>query len=149
VILDSNCVRISEKQWFWIWGAISLLDLSQPIMAMFRTYVSPVTQVGSLLKKRSHDHQEELQLNRNRLRGTIPAALGNLTNLSKCKWVAVRDFPFVYAFSKAFIGDLSLNGNRLSGTIPTELGKLTNAGKFSSYGLAVWSWYMLTHGHCV
>ena len=69
-----------------------------------------------------------LNLQRNQLSGTIPVALGNLTNLN---YLNLRDNQLSGTIPAA-LGNLTnlqyllLDGNQLSGTIPVALGNLTN-----------------------
>jgi len=70
----------------------------------------------------------ELNLGGNELSGTIPSALGNLTNLTELN---LRDNQLTGTIPPE-LGNLSnleelwLGHNQLSGTIPSELGKLSN-----------------------
>ena len=70
----------------------------------------------------------ELQLGDNRLTGTIPSSLGNLTNL-RLLWLAYNQLSGSIPSSLGNLTNLQvldLSNNRLTGTIPSQLGNLTN-----------------------
>ena len=77
------------------------------------------------------DRVERLDLSDNQLNGSIPAELGNLSNLEN---LYLHD-NWLGGSIPAELGNLSnlwylrLNGNYLSGSIPAELGNLSNLGR--------------------
>ena len=74
-----------------------------------------------------------LDLDENQLSGSIPAELGNLTNLQYLSLVVNQLSGSIPAAlgNLANLQYLSLNGNQLSGSIPAELGNLTNLQNLS------------------
>jgi Leucine-rich repeat (LRR) protein len=80
----------------------------------FSSNTPPALSVVSQWKgmRLTGDRVTELDLNANNLSGTIPSALGNLSELK----------------------GLYLNGNQLSGSIPAELGNLSHLESITLYG---------------
>jgi Leucine-rich repeat (LRR) protein len=92
-------------------------DLTKPMDTWFGVVLDKnVGRVVSLL------------ISNNKLKGTLPASLGNLTKL---KELSIRTNPDLTGSIPATIGnlvelqDLNLRGNQLNGSIPASLGNLT------------------------
>ncbi|MCP5105074.1 MAG: hypothetical protein GY950_16925, partial [bacterium] len=74
------------------------------------------------------DHVTKIRLSNNNLTGSIPAEIGNLSNL---EWLILRSNQLSGSIPVE-LGNLSnlellwLSNNQLSGSIPTELGNLSN-----------------------
>jgi Leucine-rich repeat (LRR) protein len=76
----------------------------------------------------SGGHVSRLSLSGNRLTGSIPRELGNLTHLEEL-WLSFNQLTGSIPSELGNLSNLeflSLAGNQLTGSIPTELGNLTN-----------------------
>ncbi len=93
-------------------------DLTKPMDTWFGVVLDKnIGRVTSLL------------ISNNKLKGTLPTSLGNLTKLRE---LSIRTNPDLMGSIPATIGnlvelqDLNLRGNQLNGTIPAQLGDLIN-----------------------
>ncbi len=88
---------------------------------------------GKITKK---GYVSSLRLFSNQLSGSIPASLGNLSNLRELSLHSNRLSGSIPAFlgSLSNLEELLLDGNQLSGSIPSSLGNLDNLWLLDLYG---------------